>query len=75
MVGRNTNLYIFLTAGVITIIVVVGVTFLYPPSGHDGCLPSGSNAIKIEALLPSLDDWVPRREEIERYPMGGPDHQ
>lgn len=75
MVGSNTNLYIFLTAGVITVLAVVGVTFLYPPPGHDEFSPAGERKIKIEALLPSLDDWVPRREEIERYPMGGPDHQ
>jgi protein TonB len=35
MLGKYTNLVIFLAAGGITLVTVVGVTFVFPPSGDD----------------------------------------
>lgn len=40
MLGKYTNLIIFLTAGAITLVAVVGVTFLFPPSGDDDYFPN-----------------------------------
>jgi TonB family protein len=73
---RNPTIsFIFQAAGVIVILVAFGYTFFFPPVKSNKFYPPRDKTIEIGALLPSVDAWVPRREEVVRYPMGGPNHE
>ena len=76
MIGKYTNLIIFLTAGAITLIAVVGATFVFPPSGDSKPRPDFETYDEVEALLPSPSkSAVPRYEVVpDPEPPYLPDH-
>lgn len=64
MLGKYTNLIIFLTAGAITLVTVVGVTFVFPPRGNGKSdLRIGTYA-EVETSPPRTTVYIPPRYEI-----------
>jgi hypothetical protein len=74
MEGKLTNLLIFSVAAVITIIVIVGITFVLPPTPEKEIVLPGEKAFNIQALITPPETPAPSGYDIVAEPDFVPDH-